>query len=169
VISQRAARNFGVSALLGLPAALLAHTLVFGHAHAAAGPFHGLAVSVGGSFALLAALFAGIAAVRHTRADSPHIVITALTATGWLAAIEAAESPHGIPIMLCLLATVAAAAIVAAATRACSQTIAEIVSLFGVHVTPRAASFVRNYRSSVLVRRNLGRFALFSRPPPQLS
>ncbi len=72
MISVRASRRAGVSALLGLPAALLAHTLLFGHAHAAAGSFHGSALGVGAAFALLAAALAGIALYVTARADSPH-------------------------------------------------------------------------------------------------
>jgi hypothetical protein len=152
-----------------LPAALLAHTLVFGHAHAAAGSFHGLAVGAGSAFGLMGLLFAAIAALRHTRADSPHIVITALTATGWLAALEAAESPHGIPVFLCLLAIAAATALVAAATHACTRTIAAIAWLFGTHAASSASLHVRGTRRAIRNRRTLGDFALFSRPPPALS
>jgi hypothetical protein len=169
VIHPRVLRRFGISALLGLPAALVAHTLVFGQTHAVAGSFHGLAVGVGAGFALLAALLAGIAAARHTRADAPHVVITALTAIGWLAALEATESPHGIPVLLCLLALALATAIVATATRACAQTIAAIVSFFGVRTTARAALFAGHARFVVCRRHTIGEIAIFSRPPPALS
>ncbi len=165
-----AARKVALSGLLGLPTALLAHAFVYGPSHAAAGPLHALAVEIGFGFGLLAALFTGLGLLRKTRCALPDGAVTLLSAAAWLATIEAVESPHAIPAVLCLFAIAAATASVSILLHAFEHTVVAVARLFGAH--RGAARTVGTHTFSVAAPRcprTLGQFALFSRPPPALS
>lgn len=169
-MNARRARVYGISALLGLPAAFLAHTLVFGQAHAIAGPFHILALAAGAASLIAAALLGAFAALRRTGSISPHLLGTALSATAWLAALEAGETRHAIPTLLCLLALTAAAWIVAVLSSAYAHTVSAIAELFVSRTPASQHSFFHLFDADALPRRRtLRHLSLFSRPPPALS
>lgn len=163
-------RRFGISALLGLPAALLAHTLVFGDSHVVGGSFHAYALEGSAVFAVLAALLASVAAVRGSRCWTPHVGGTALAAGAWLAALELRESPHAIPVALCLFALAAAAAILAAVVHAFARAVVTVAQFFDAYAKLESVSFVAAFSARIANRRRALRdFTLFSRPPPALS
>lgn len=162
-------RGYGVSTLLGLPAALLAHTLVFGQTHTIAGSFHVLVLAAGAASLFAAALFETLAALRRTKSISPHLLVTALSAVAWLTAVEAGETRHAIPTLLCLLAISAAAWIIALLSHACTHAVCAIAAMF-VRRKPVDTFAVQHLRAAVLPRPSTrAHFILFSRPPPVLS
>lgn len=168
--SVRRARGYGISALLGLPAAFLAHTFVFGQAHTIAGSFHVLALAAVAASLFAAALFATCAALRRSQSVSPHLLGTALSATAWLAAVEAGEARHAIPTLLCLLAIAAAVWIVSALSRAYSHSVCAVATLFVRRTAAPRDLVIELFTAAALPRlRARARFELFSRPPPVLS
>lgn len=168
--TSRIARSYGVSALLGLPAALLAHTLVFGQAHAIAGSFHVAALAAGAASLAVAALLGAFAAVRREKSVAPHMLGMALSATAWLAALEAGESRHAIPTLFCLLAVAAAVWIVALLSQAYTQTVSTIATLFLARDITHSSAFIARFDGGRVPRNHtFSCFTLFSRPPPALS
>jgi hypothetical protein len=164
-----ARRKFVLLALLGLPAALLAHALLFGGQHAAGGVFHAETLGLGAGFAFLAALIASVAAVRRVRWSSP-VANTVVSAAIWFAAIERAEAPHRIPFALCALTLLAAAWLVGTALRAFTGVVTAIAHAWHVRKTPRRAPHVsKTFCFAHSTSGRAWRFALFPRPPPALS
>lgn len=163
-------RGYGISALLGLPAAFLAHTLVFGQAHAIAGSFHAIALAAGAASLFAAAVFSAFAALRRTESISPHLLGTALSATAWLAALEAGETRHAIPTVLTLLSVAAAALLVALLVGAYTHTVCAIAASF-VRRTPAPRDlFVEVFIAAAPPRRTTCTYyTIYSRPPPALS
>lgn len=168
---MRAICRLAISALLGMPAALLAHAFIFGNGHLAGGAFHA-AFAQGGTACAFAALGAVLAAsVRGRRSCAPYLAAIALATAAALAAIEAVESSHRIPLLLCLFAVAFAAALAYAAVHAFSasaRAVAAVLSTrakIAVSRCDRAGAFAAR-----LLRINSAwHFALFSRPPPLLS
>jgi hypothetical protein len=156
--------------LLGLPAALLAHTFVFGSSHALGGSLHSLAVEIGAGFAAMAAVVLGLAAVRGNRSASISGSMLFLAAGGWFAAFEFTESAHAIPVLLCALAIAVAGAICAMAVSAYTHTVRAIVESFSARTRVASNSFHLRFSGGAFnQRRTFDGFALFSRPPPVLS
>ena len=165
-----AVRSAAVSALLGLPVALIAHTLVFGQAHAMGGERHGVAVYLAILFAAAAAVICGLRNARSKQARSLPPAALLFTAGAWFAAFELTESAHAVPVLLCALAIVFAAAICGFALRAYAHTVHAIACFVSSRqaLTPRA--FVCWFSPGAFnLRHTFGAFALFSRPPPVLS
>ncbi len=164
-----AARNAGVSLLLGLPAALLAHTLVFGAEHTVGGSLHSASLGLAFGFAFAGSLWAAVGAVRRLHC-LPRFVPLAFSAAAWLAALEALESPHAIPLLLCLVTVAVAASVVTVVLRAFALTVSTVASLLSSPVRRSPSAFFADFISRrPAVRRTIVRFALFSRPPPALS
>jgi hypothetical protein len=159
------ARRWLTAALLGLPAALTAHALLFGNQHAAGGSLHGPALAA----AIVAAVF--VIAVRF-RERSGRFEVLAVSTAGWFALLELSEHPHGVAVVPAVIALLAAAILVRATVHFAASSLRAIaVALSGVQVL-RADS-----RPSITLRREgpahlqitAHRYALFSRPPPLLS
>jgi hypothetical protein len=169
-VKARAARNAIVSALLGLPAALLAHTFVFGSSHAFGGWLHPLAVQLGAGFATLVAVVFGLAAARGNRSASLSAGTLFFAATAWFATFELTESAHAIPVLLCALAIAVAGAICALAVSAYAHTVRAIAGCFSTRVRFASRAFHLPFSGGAFNRRRtFDGFALFSRPPPVLS
>lgn len=166
----RTARNAFVSALLGLPAALLAHTFVFGTSHAIGGWLHPLAIQLGAGFAAVAAVALGVAAARGNRDASLSGGALFLASSAWFATFESTESAHAIPVLLCALAIAVAGAICALAVSAYTRTVRAIVECFSTCARFTASSFHSHFSAGAFnQRRSFTGFSLFSRPPPALS
>jgi hypothetical protein len=170
VINTRRARRIATSALLGLPAALLAHALIFGQAHVLGGWLHSFALQGAAGFALIAATIASLTIARGQRCDALHVGALAFTATAWLALLELAEAPHAIPLMLCVLAILAATALVSFLAAGYAHTVAAVLHVFSARVKIGAPRFVFACSPGASAQpRTVPQFSLFSRPPPSLS
>lgn len=160
-------RRAAAGTLLGLPAALLAHALTFGHDHAAGGRLHALFLDLAGSFGFFATLVIAVSASRRLRLAPSNVLWIAVPAIAWFSGIEAGEARHGIPHALSLLAILAASWLVRAIVRAFAQTlVAVIVSLWSRvrAAQPPIQCAPRNLSLPAL--RPAYRFRIFSRPPP---
>lgn len=165
-----AARSGTVSALLGLPVALIAHALVFGQAHAMGGERHGLAVYLAIVFSAAAAVLCGLRNARSKHARSLPPAALLLTAGMWFAAFEFTESAHAVPVLLCALAIIFAAAICGFALRAYAHTIHAIAYFVSLRKAVARSVFVYWFSPGAFnLLHMFGGFAIFSRPPPVLS
>lgn len=182
VVSQvvKASGRWLNSLVLGLPVALLAHIVVFGHQHAAGATLHNLVL---GAAAIAICAVIGLRA-RHVvigrtsrAAAKKHAVLEvflpAIAGAGWFSTIELCERQHAVPI----LATAAAVAIVAILVRALVHACAQLLA--GIAVALLASIFVRRSTASarITLRVDVLRIPcalahslrLFSRPPPAFS
>lgn len=167
---SRAARRVGAAALLGLPAALLAHTLVFGGEHAAGGSMHALLFGLAASFGFLTTLLVAIAATRSMRGAAPRLWPVLSGAVVWYGATELYEHAHAVPVLLSVLALVLASAIVHAVLRAFAHTIVAIAcSLWSALAKPKSLCASAIALAMPALQRPAYRFRVFSRPPPVLS
>ena len=164
------ARRLAGGGLLGLPAALLAHQLVFGGSHEAAGALHALAMELGGGCAFLATLLLVIGAARYLRSVVPGLPVVLAGAAAWFAAIELCERAHNVPIVFAIAALLLASWIVRAIASAFAQTVVAIVtalwSALRFFVKPHSARALR-WAPSIEIAAH--RLRLFSRPPPLAS
>lgn len=161
-------RRAAAGTLLGLPAALLAHTLTFGHGHAAGGRLHPLFLELAGGFAFLATLAIAIRASRRMRHTPANLLWIAVPAAGWFSGIEAGEAHHGIPRALSLLTILLAAWLVRAIVRAFAHTIVAVVaSLWSRLREVRACVHRAELQRCLPALRPAYRFRVFSRPPPR--
>ena len=164
-----AVRNVALSALLGLPAALVAHAIAFGGAHEMGGAIHDTAIQGAALFALAAAVFIGIGAARRARwYPSPRMLL--VTTTLWLVGIELTERAHAIPVAFCLLAIALTTALFASAVSAYARTVERIAEFICAReARPKPVHDCRLVPAAFHRRRTCGAFSLFSRPPPALS
>lgn len=155
--------------LLGLPAALLAHAVVFGHGHVAGGSLHGIVLALAGSLAFFGLLISATALLRRIPGATPGIASIAACSALWLTAIERAEQPHALPILTMAAALLLAAAAVRLFATVFSRIVCAIAAIIAApfrNRLPRAlflrADAIPRARSAALL------FYLFSRPPPAL-
>lgn len=166
----RAASRMAVSTLLGLPAALVSHAVIFGNAHAAGGNLHAASAYAAYIFALCAAFFAGAAAVRRNPCWRPHIAGITVAAAAWLALLEVRESPHATPALLCVFAVVAVSALFAVLSQTFTVALAAVAQAFQRRAVDATRQIVQHFsRLAQLYTSTCLHFALFSRPPPALS
>jgi hypothetical protein len=164
------ARSAAVSALLGLPVALIAHALVFGQAHAMGGERHGLAVYAAIVFSAAAAVICGLRNARSKHARSLPPTTLLFTAGAWFATFELTETTHAVPVLLCAAAIVFAAAICGFALRAYAHTVHAIACIVSARKEYAPSAFVCRFSPGAFnMRHVLCAFSLFSRPPPLLS
>lgn len=165
-----AVRSAAVSALLGLPVALVAHALVFGQSHAMGGERHGLAVYLAIVFSAAAATICGLRNARSKQARSLPPAVLLFTAGAWFAAFELTESAHAVPVLLCALAVAFAAAICGFALRAYAHTVHAIACFVSAVKAFAPSAFVCRFSPGAFnLQHTLSEFSLFSRPPPVLS
>lgn len=167
---RRGAHKIVAGALLGLPAALLAHILVFGHEHAAGGSMDGALVQMAVGFGFLSALVVAIGASRVIRAVVPRMSTVLAGSTLWFTAIEFTEAQHHLSPAIAIAALALASWIVVSILRAFAHTIVAIVQ--AVWHARRGAPRTLHAALSLLapVPANAAhRFRIFSRPPPLLS
>jgi hypothetical protein len=175
------------AALLGVPAALLAHMAAFtGSNHTIGGAFHealieGSLAAVLAFAVLLGALFLqsaghatgsirdGSVLAAHLQTYLPSVFGLAAMSALWYGIIEALEPHHdGAPFLLLLAAFFAAAIFVRFLASAIVRALASIVvaittTAFATHV----ASFrPRRYHTVVLTAGRIAARRLFARPPP---
>lgn len=166
---QLARRALG-GALLGLPAALLAHTLAFRGDHAAGGSAHSLFLELASAFAFLVTLLVAICAAKNIKRATLRLPWVLAGSVLWFAAIEGREGHHGVPVLLVAIALLFASWIVRAIVRAFEHTaIAVLAALWSV-VLPApclASSAVRHATPRALSAAH--RFRMYSRPPPRRS
>lgn len=163
-------RKFWSAALLGLPAALFAHVLVFGGEHTLGGSAHAWLLELGGSFAFLGTLLAAIGAVRSRPSLVPQFGSILTGAAVWFAFIELGERTHGIPIAAVIAALAFAAWIVRAVLLAFARTIAAVAAILQLVLraaNPTVAAPIKRAVPRALPRAH--RLRLFSRPPPLFS
>ncbi len=165
--------------LLGLPAALVAHALVFGGEHAVGGALQSAALAAGALVLLLALALHSRDAVQGSvlasrlRSQMPSLIALLLCAGAWFAALELCESPHAIPLLAVAGAVAAACILLRAGITLFSRVIAnaaiaiihalectyaqELCLACAIRIAPRP---VRTLAHAI---------RLFSRPPPVLS
>lgn len=167
--------------ILGLLAALVAHTAIFGGDHAMGGAYHALLlqIALGGGLSLLV-FFAALAwgepggaadgsiVAARLRERLPRAAAVLAAAAAWYAAAEGIEPHHAGPSpVLALLAVAAASWIVlrfsGAAVRALA---AAVLAILGVSFAPRAPSWARRPSPPPFLRRPLCVRRRFARPPP---
>lgn len=159
------ARRIAAAALLGLPAALTAHALLFGHDHQAGGSLHGLALAS----SLVAAFFAVAIRLRVSAGRFPSVT---LAGAAWFAVIELCEHPHAISILPAALALIVAAVLTRVAVFFATSSIRAIAgALRGVQVRRGNDGPVIALRRETPAHLTITAhpYALFSRPPPLLS
>lgn len=163
----RTGRRILTGALLGLPAALLAHTVVFHGEHQAGGSFHGLLAMLAGFFGFTAALTLALLAVRNLRGISPRFAPIFTGAIVWFGGIEFIERDAGVPVVVALLALIACAWLVQAVLRAFAHTVAAIVCTLWCMIAklPQLRFHTIDLGAPAL-QRPAYRFRVFSRPPP---
>ncbi len=164
---SRLGRKIWTAALLGLPAALFAHVIVFGGEHTLGGSAHSWLLEFGGVFAFLGTLVAAIGAVRRSTAVVPKFAPILTGAAGWFGIIELCESAHGIPIAAVIAALVFAAWIVRAVLSAFAHTVAAIAAILQLYLRaakPPAPALIK--RAVPRAHSCVHRLRLFSRPPP---
>lgn len=163
-------RRIVTGALLGLPAALLAHTLVFHGAHEAGGSMHALLAAVAGVFGFVAALVAAFIALRTAKDLAPRFLPILSGAIAWFGAMEAFEHDRSVPIAVALVALAACAWLVRIILRAFMHTVVAVVATLWVALSkiPELCSHAIVLTAPAL-QRPAYRFRIFSRPPPALS
>lgn len=155
------------AALLGLPAALFAHVLVFGGRHIVGGSLHGTFIELAAGFALIATLTATIGALRKLPGLVPGFAGSAVSTAVWFGSIELCEQGHGIPLLSAAAAIAIAAFVVRAIVLAFVQTVRAVVSVLRTTFTgARGRVTFSRPKSTPLARSLAHRFRLFSRPPP---
>ena len=170
-VRQKAARIVALSALLGLPAAVLAHAGIFGRAHVLGGGSHSAFWALWIACAGLAVAGALVPAVLNPRRKStlaPSLVTLIASTAGWFALIEVREQPHAIPILPAMIALGLAAWIVGVAWRGVARAAAaialEFVQMLRVVSEPRAFAGIGVAVPTIATYAHAHR--LFSRPPP---
>ena len=167
---------------LGIPTAILGHTLLFGGSHQLGGSLHELFLDVAlVACVVVAALFAAVALSGASGASTGSILAarlgsylpglwSLLASSGlWYVAIEAAEPEHQMPPVLLIAALlVAAALLVRFAADTLRRAIASIVLLvFTAAFAPRTPAFITRRRAAIFTwRRRLAADRRFARPPP---
>jgi hypothetical protein len=169
-------------ALLGLLAALLAHTVSYGSSHAAGGPFHLalelLALTGGGGFALLAAVLAWQGARRHTNGSIlaaalrpliPGLPAMLASAGLWFVGIESVERLRAwdAPLPVILVCLIFASILLIVAARAVVRAVAAIA--FAIAIQPflrRPDYHRRRFARHSSARRGVFAYRRFARPPP---
>lgn len=165
---MRAFGRFAVSVLLGFPAALIAHTVAFGDGHVAGGSSH--AALIDAAIACTVVGTAGVLAAALRRANgTPYLGTVALAAGAALAALEASESPHAIPIAVCIAALAFSAALIYAAARVFSTTVSAVAAAVVTRTTIARTMYAQFGNALLHLKDADWRFELFSRPPPALS
>ena len=165
-VKRKAWPLFAIPALLGLPAAILAHGAIFGASHLLGGNSNAVVWELCAAFGGCA-IIAAIAAKR-VRACLPSAAELLLSTAIWFTSIELREQPHAIPMVQALALLCLAALVIGIAWRGFTRTAEIIVSelshnlrvaaletgaqLYG-SAEPLAVAFAPSYR-------------LFSRPPP---
>jgi len=166
-VKSACAWRFGLAALLGLPAALFAHALVFGGDHAVSGSLHPAAIDLAWLFAgICLAMACGRAACRRSELRVSFSGI-AVSGAVWFGAIELCEQPHAIPFFTAALALAAAAWIARAVFNAFAALAAAVAVSSRSTRTPSPQLHVRRGVSIPPQSASLAhRLRLFSRPPP---
>jgi hypothetical protein len=163
----RTGRRILTGALLGLPAALFAHTLIFKGGHEAGGSIHGLLFGLASGFGFIAALAVALVAIRRVRGATPRFLPILCGAIAWFGAIEAFEADRSIPIALALFALVACSWLVRAVLRAFAHTVVAVVCTLwsAIAKVPQLCSNAIELAAPAL-HHPASRFRIFSRPPP---
>jgi hypothetical protein len=167
---------------LGIPTAILGHTLLFGGSHQLGGSLHELFLDVAlAACAIVAVLFAVVALSGASGASTGSVLAARLggympglwsvlaSSALWYGAIEAAEPEHQMPPVLLVLALLTVAALLICFTAdALRRAIASIVlAVYTAPFAPRMPVFITRRRSTTLVRRRrLATGRRFARPPP---
>ncbi|HET9393567.1 MAG TPA: hypothetical protein VFO29_08650 [Candidatus Rubrimentiphilum sp.] len=170
-VTQKAGRIVALSALLGLPAAVLAHAGIFGRAHVLGGGSHALFWALWIAFAGAAVASALIPAFLNARFKStlaPPLAALLTSTASWFAVIELREQPHAIPVLPAMIALGLAAWIVGVAWRGLARAAAEIalelVQILRAASEPRAFAGIGIAVPTIAAHAHAHR--LFSRPPP---
>jgi hypothetical protein len=167
------------AALLGLPAALLAHGLVFGGEHAVGGALQSAALSAGVLVLLVAAALHSRTAAQGTimasrlRSRRPGAVPLFVFSAVWFALLEACESPHHLPIAviaaaLCL-ACMAVRGVLGPLGRAIALASIAIAGAVAIRPARSCPIVPRRHPSPQPVRALAHAARIFSRPPPLFS
>ncbi|HET7813391.1 MAG TPA: hypothetical protein VFL13_03375 [Candidatus Baltobacteraceae bacterium] len=166
--------------LLGLPAALVAHALVFGGDHAVAGALQsGLCGAGALAFAFAALVHTGkrlqqgsVAAAR-LRLLLPNLALLLGSSGAWFALFEFCESPHAhAPVAIAAalaLACVAIRSIVFVLTRALASVGFALLQAVSLAPSFTATPLRRMQRAPMPLFALAYSERLFSRPPPALS
>ncbi len=167
---------------LGIPAAIVAHMLLFGQSHQLGGSLQdlflsgALAAALGGlvffgSLALAATRFQCGGSILAARLSSrlPGIVPLAGATGFWYALIEAAEPRHeGLPLLAVVAALACAAVLIFFIARAAVRWLAHIAVVFcTLAFAPRALAFApRRYERRAFGKGRIAASRRFARPPP---
>lgn len=163
---------------LGLPAALLAHALVFGADHAIAGALQFAVFAAGGLFFLIAAslhtssAIQGSIAASRVRLAAPGFVALLCSGGAWFALIEWCEPRHGIAPVAVAAALALACLLIILAMRSFAAFVAHVtLTIVRGSVPVRAPQFtISRVFEPVLSSQSLAHAVRrFSRPPPAFS
>ena len=168
--------------ILGIPAAIVAHMLLFGQSHQLGGSLQDLflsgALAAGVGFLVLFGSLA-VAGATHVMGGSvlaaklmrylPGLGSLAGATATWYAAIEAAEPHHGgLPWPVVALAVASAAILVFFSSRSAVRAIARIaIAVTGSVFAPRTPAFVpRRLTQRAFGQGRIAANRRFARPPP---
>lgn len=180
-VTQRIARILGLSALLGLPAAVLAHWAIFGHAHILGGNSHALLSALWIICVGLAIAGALAAAFLSTRSQSsisraigriglvaPSLAALLASTTFWFVMIELREKPHAIPTLSAIAAICFAAWIVGALWRGLARAAAAVATEWfqRLRIACESGSPSAWGTPVPVIAAHAPAYRLFSRPPP---
>lgn len=167
---SRTVRRVVTGALLGLPAALLAHTLAFGAQHTAGAGMHALFLGLASALAFAATLVVAVAAMRRVPGIAPKFAPILAGSALWFAAIEGSEQSHSVPVLVSALALVVASFIVRTLLRAFAETVVAFARALWYAQAERKPLCAHAIREATPAHyRPAYRFRVFSRPPPVLS
>lgn len=174
-------REFPGAVILGLLAALAAHTVIFGGDHAMGGAYHALLVQIalGGAISLLvffAALTLGETAgpadgsivAARLRERLPRSVAVVTAAVAWYAVAEGIEPHHAgpSPLLALLVLTAVSWIVVRVAAGAVRALAAAVLAILDISFAPRTPSWARRPAPRPFLRRPLFTRRRFARPPP---
>ena len=174
---NRTATGTMMSIALGLPSALLAHGLVFGHEHAVAGAFQSFAwAGAFFAFAAIALLHArdatqGSIIAARLRRLTPSIPALTASAALWFALFESVESAHEPLVLLSALALVVASIVIQFAASLFGDVIGgAVLAIVRACVARDVRPVIIFHASPVLAfTEPVARGRRYCRPPPALS
>ena len=167
-VNRRSWLSFTIPALLGLPAAVLAHAEIFGGRHLLGGGSHALVWALCAASSVAAIVAGSRMAAERIRAHVPSAAQLLLSAGSWFVAIELCEQPHAIPLAQAVALLCAAALAIGITwrcfTRAAEFIASELSHKLGVAVRDAVAQLYASAEPIAVA--HAPSYRLFSRPPP---
>jgi hypothetical protein len=167
-VKRRAWPFYAIPALLGLPAAIAAHSAIFGGAHLLGGADHAMVWALCAAFAGIAVTAAIVSAAKRARANVPSATELLAGTAGWFCAIELCEQPHAVPVLqavaLLCIAALAIGIVWRGFTRTAEIVVSELSHNLRIAVRELASQVYASVRPIAVA--HAPSYRLFSRPPP---